>query len=315
MSPPETARGAWFLRELLRLYAAPFVLLAWALVPRLRARMMRSLRSSALVWKVFVEPFRTTTREAREVATSPAGAALDGKVVAVFVTAAVCLTLLEYFGRAHRAPSVVAGLRFLGFDEAAALVKRAMGDQLGRLTYRAVAVFACYFVVPVVVVKGWFRERLADYGLGLRGALKDGWIYVLLLGAVAPVIGLASFDAQFQQKYPFYAVAPGEALWPRFWLWEALYFSQFFALEFFYRGFLVHGLRRRLGYYSVLAMTVPYCMVHFGKPFPETLGAIVAGVVLGSLSLKTRSIWLGVGIHLSVALAMDLAALWQKGLL
>ena len=58
-------------------------------------------------------------------------------------------------------------------------------------------------------------------------------------------------------------------------------------------------------------MTVPYCMIHFGKPMPETFGAIGAGVVLGFMSLKTRSIWLGAMLHVAVAWSMDAAALWR----
>jgi membrane protease YdiL (CAAX protease family) len=63
---------------------------------------------------------------------------------------------------------------------------------------------------------------------------------------------------------------------------------------------------------SIFVMMVPYCMIHFGKPMPETLGAILAGIVLGTLSLKSRSIFLGILIHYSVAIAMDLMALYRK---
>ena len=41
------------------------------------------------------------------------------------------------------------------------------------------------------------------------------------------------------------------------------------------------------------------------------MGAIVAGVVLGTLAMKTRSIWSGFLIHVSVAISMDVAALMQ----
>jgi membrane protease YdiL (CAAX protease family) len=92
-----------------------------------------------------------------------------------------------------------------------------------------------------------------------------------------------------------------------------LYLFQFFCLEFFFRGFVVHGLKKRFGYYAVFMMTIPYCMIHFGKPMPETIAAIIAGVILGTLSLKSRTIWMGVIIHYSVAIAMDFSALWQKG--
>jgi membrane protease YdiL (CAAX protease family) len=56
-------------------------------------------------------------------------------------------------------------------------------------------------------------------------------------------------------------------------------------------------------------MIVPYCMIHFQKPMAETFGAIIAGLVLGTLAMRTRSIWGGVAIHAAVALTMDVLAL------
>jgi membrane protease YdiL (CAAX protease family) len=53
-------------------------------------------------------------------------------------------------------------------------------------------------------------------------------------------------------------------------------------------------------------------MIHFPKPYLEACGAIVAGVVLGSLSMKTGSIWAGFLIHSTVAILMDLLALAQR---
>jgi hypothetical protein len=56
-------------------------------------------------------------------------------------------------------------------------------------------------------------------------------------------------------------------------------------------------------------------MVHFGKPFGETIAAIFAGLILGTLSLKSRSIVLGIIIHYSVAITMDIFALYREGLI
>ena len=55
-------------------------------------------------------------------------------------------------------------------------------------------------------------------------------------------------------------------------------------------------------------------MIHFGKPISETAGAIIAGIVLGFLSLNTNSILLGILVHVTVALTMDICALWRSGL-
>jgi membrane protease YdiL (CAAX protease family) len=133
-------------------------------------------------------------------------------------------------------------------------------------------------------------------------------MYLVML----PCVLYVSFDPSFQRTYPFYRLQTGEPLWPRLVAWEIVYGVQFLALEFFFRGFLVHGTRRRFGAYSILVMTVPYCMVHFDKPLPETLGSIVAGLALGFMSLKTRSIWPGAAVHIAVAWTMDAAALYQQ---
>ena len=81
------------------------------------------------------------------------------------------------------------------------------------------------------------------------------------------------------------------------------------SLEFFFRGFILNGLRRALGANAIFVMIVPYCMIHYGKPLPETLGAIGAGLILGTLAMRTKSIWGGVLIHIGVATTMDVLAL------
>jgi membrane protease YdiL (CAAX protease family) len=56
-------------------------------------------------------------------------------------------------------------------------------------------------------------------------------------------------------------------------------------------------------------------MLHYQKPVLEALAAIAGGVVLGSLSLKMRSIWWGAMLHIGVAGTMDVLSLSQKGML
>jgi membrane protease YdiL (CAAX protease family) len=88
-----------------------------------------------------------------------------------------------------------------------------------------------------------------------------------------------------------------------------MYFAQFFALEIFFRGFWLAGLRNTLGSGAIFAMCVPYCMIHYGKPYLEACGAVVAGIALGSLSMRTKSIYSGFIVHVTVALSMDLLSL------
>lgn len=168
-----------------------------------------------------------------------------------------------------------------------------------------------YLVLPALYTRFALKQRLVDMGLGFKGALKHWWIYVGLYALVMPAVYIVSKTDSFQRTYPFYEHA-GRSL-QDFLLWEATYALQFLSLEFFFRGVLIHATKHRLGVYSILLSVIPYCMIHFGKPMPETLGAILAGIALGFLSLYTRSIWLGVAIHVSVAVSMDILSLIAQG--
>jgi membrane protease YdiL (CAAX protease family) len=251
-------------------------------------------------------------------ATDESGPRLDVHVAIVFVTAAISLTLIEYLVKGGHG-RLAGYLDALGLDSVALWLRRAMLDspteEFNGLAYFSLGCSTFYFLLPALVIKLGFRQRLSDYGLKLRGVFKDAWMYGLMITGMVPVVFAVSFTGPFQAKYPFYQLAPGEPLWPYFVFWELLYALQFVALEFFFRGFLLHGARRQLGYYAIFAMMVPYCMIHFGKPILETFAAIIAGIVLGIMSLRTRSIWMGAALHITVAWLMDALALWHKGLL
>ncbi len=184
-----------------------------------------------------------------------------------------------------------------------------------RLCMWAAGQMFCYMVIPVLMMKLVIGMGVRECGLKIRGCMKSAWIYLGMYGVMAPALFYFSTWGGFLETYPFYRVGEGEALWPRFWVWEFLYWGQFVALEFFFRGFMLHGVKGRFGFYSIYVMMVPYCMIHFGKPLPETFGAIGAGVILGFMSLRTNSIWWGAALHIGVAVTMDLLALWRMGTL
>ena len=66
---------------------------------------------------------------------------------------------------------------------------------------------------------------------------------------------------------------------------------------------------RSFGSGAIWSMVVPYCMIHYGKPYLEASSAVIAGVVLGSLAMRTRSIYAGFLVHATVAVTMDILAL------
>ncbi len=246
----------------------------------------------------------------------PAAARADRNALIVLTTSAIFLSLRHYWDSLFPLGEVLRDygdyVMLPGSVSLGDYLRRGENYELTRLAYWVFGQAVAYIVGPVLVIKLVLRQRLRDYGLKLRG-LTDGWyIYLAMYLLLLPLVILVSTTKSFQHSYPFYRLLHDEPLWPRFIIWQMLYAFQFFALEFFFRGFMIHGSKQRLGAQAIVAMTIPYCMIHYGKPLPETLGAIVAGVLLGFMSLKTRSIWLGGALHVAVAWSMDFSAVLQK---
>jgi membrane protease YdiL (CAAX protease family) len=268
----------------------------------------------------FGEPLRKVEAESLAYRLSDRGRGLDTKTVTVILTAAACLTVMNYAAAPDRL-TWLAGFvaeRTAGPDarkQVADTLYRWTTTQSTRLTWAGLCMILSYTVLPVVAIKCVFRERLTDYGIGVRGVAGDWPVYLTFAVVMLPLVWLCSMEDRFQDTYPFYRVnAPGE-VGPELWRWEAIYALQFVALEFFFRGFIVHGTKHRFGAYSVFVMVVPYCMIHFQKPLPECCGSIVAGVALGLVSLVTRSIWPGAALHIMVAWGMDASCLIRRGML
>ena len=277
---------------------------------------MRSLIRSRL-WSSYVTAIQDhgdAQSAAYRAVTSRAQA--NRKAVVVLVTSALSLTILN-FGATSQPHWLITLLEGLGLDGWAGWVRAAFQtsqyQQRNGLLFWGIGQVFAYTVLPLLAVKLVLKERVRDYGVRVKGIGRHAPVYAVLLAVSVPFVVAASYTASFQAKYPFYDLEPGGGLWPDMALWWAVYGLQFAALEFFFRGFMVHGLSGRLGYMAVFVMVVPYNMLHYGKPVAEALAAIAGGAVLGSLSLRSRSIWWGVAVHVAVAGTMDVAALIHKG--
>lgn len=171
-------------------------------------------------------------------------------------------------------------------------------------------------VLPLLAIRALFGRRPRELGYRLRGTSRLGWIYLGLLLVVLPAVAWASTRRDFQASYPQArgVVVDGAVPLELFIPYQVAYFLVFLSGESFWRGYLVFGLERDLGRMAIPWMVMLYSMGHYGKPFLETNGAILAGSVLGWLALRHRSFWLGVALHWTVALSMDVAVLWRQGI-
>lgn len=170
-----------------------------------------------------------------------------------------------------------------------------------------------FVIIPIITIKWLLKEPLKNYGLGLGRLRKHIKWYLLLVAPILCFVVIVSFRDDFSNHYPFYKLA--HRSWFDLIAWEILYLLQFFCVEFFFRGFVIQGCRPAFGVNALFIMIVPYLMIHFSKPWLEASGAIFFGLFLGMLAFKSRTIWGGVFVHISIALSMDIAALMQtKGL-
>lgn len=226
---------------------------------------------------------------------------LPKKPIVVLLTSTICLVGLVFFTNASTLP--FGGHGFTGSHY-----------RFYHFIYWAISSSFFYLALPIVVIKFIFKERLQDYGWKRSQFFGYYKTYLLIFLLMFPLLVAASYSSRFQSTYPFYVPATGEESFvPYYVTWELCYIVQFFALEFFFRGFMIHGLKSDLGPLSIFIMVIPYCMMHYSKPLPECVASIFAGVFLGLMSYKTQSVWMGSLLHTAVALSMNWLSLWQQG--
>ena len=229
---------------------------------------------------------------------------LEFKPTLLLVATSLLLTVYRYYGRRQFLRGLLGG-HFSGISFAPLLPFFAW--------YLGAAI--PLLLIPVLLIRGAFRESLRAYGFQMGNARWGlgfvGIAYVLML----PILGIAAQLPGFQHKYPLFKryyditqLAFGTR-WTLILLYELAYGIYFISWEFFFRGFMLYGLEPYFGTYTVFVQTIPFAIMHYGKPFPEALGSIFTGILLGFVGLHTRSFYYAFLVHWLVALTMDLISL------
>lgn len=230
----------------------------------------------------------------------------DYRIALVLLLLPVLLAISYYYGK----PSYYirelssSGIAFFGADF----------EYLKMLPYAYMSgiLLVTRILVPCLIIIYLFKDKLSDYGWKLIGISEHIPLYLGLYILCLPFIYFASLQNSFLASYPFYKSAASGG-W-HFWGYETIYMMQLFCVEAFFRGFLLFALYRKFGYYAVLILLTPYCMIHFGKPFPEVIASVFSGALLGVLALRAGSFYPGAVLHMAVAFTMDVTSLYQKGL-
>jgi membrane protease YdiL (CAAX protease family) len=159
-------------------------------------------------------------------------------------------------------------------------------------------------VVPALIVKLVFRERLADYGVQLGNRVLSVRSFLLLAPACVLAAYLASCDPATRQVYPINKSAgssPGA-----FGLHAITYLLFYVGWEFHFRGFLQFGLRDRLGAANALLVQVmASSLLHIGRSGVEAFAAVGGGILWGVIAYRTRSLLSGLLQHFLLGIALD----------
>ncbi len=146
--------------------------------------------------------------------------------------------------------------------------------------------------------------RLQEVGLGV-GQWSRGLVWLAVGIPLACVVAwFSAAQPEMQAVYPLERglTSDGSSFIPHL----AGQLVYYIAWEVLFRGVLLFGLRKRMGFAGAnIVQTALSAIAHFGKPLPEALAAIPAGLIFGGIAKHTRSVWYVVLIHLAVGAAQD----------
>lgn len=159
------------------------------------------------------------------------------------------------------------------------------------------------FWVPMLTILIVFREEPDRFGFRLGSWHRIWLVLVILFGGLLAVMVVVSRWQAFQDYYPIFRGYPefagAFADYPRTSPWraapllmvyaQASYGMYLFCWEFFFRGYLLFGLSRSIGWSAILIQAAAFGLLHFGKPVTEVVASFGAGVILGIIALNAKS--------------------------
>jgi membrane protease YdiL (CAAX protease family) len=152
-----------------------------------------------------------------------------------------------------------------------------------------------YLALPVCIIL-LLKGRLRDHGIAL-GDWKQGlrWTLVFIALSIATTWFSVRSIPGIRQYYR------GEIFGPALIVHTIAYMA---AWEFFFRGFMLFGLRK-FGFAAAnVLQTLLFFFMHFGKPAPELYSTLVTGLIFGYLTWRCRSVLPMIIIHSTIMLSV-----------
>jgi membrane protease YdiL (CAAX protease family) len=149
-----------------------------------------------------------------------------------------------------------------------------------------------FFLLPVLSIILVLRRNPLDFGLRF-GSARAWTFYVLLTLIIAVPVLYALSGVESLQQY--YTREQLDLL-----LYSGTIAIYLFSWEFLFRGFMLFGLREKLGEMSIVVQMIPFVILHFGKPDIEVLSTIFTGLWFGFICYRTNSFWPAFIIHTAI---------------
>jgi len=224
----------------------------------------------------------------------------DRKVFIIFVSVAVLQTISWYFTSRD----------FFRENFYYNYFKAEASADLYEFLYWFGSDFITLFILPLVIIKFLLKEKINGYGLKF-GDYKTGLKYFIIFSiCILTFTFFLSQIPEFANNYPFLKSAKYD--WKTFIIFETAALVYMIAWEFIWRGFMLFGLEEKFGMNAILIQMLSFVILHNGKPFIETLSAIIGAILLGYIAIRTRSIFYGVAIHFILFFSMDLFVVLMK---
>lgn len=175
-------------------------------------------------------------------------------------------------------------------------------------TYRIFAAFFLFALIPGIILRWGFCEKLSDYGVGVGNFYRTCRSFLILCPIMVLIGMLSGRNEAFLEVYPLNpSIRPGSSV-ALFSIHSLSYIFYYAGWEFLFRGFLQKTLLEQMGPFSaVLVQTLASTMMHFGNPISEVFGAILGGLFWGFLVFRTRSLLSGFMQHTVLGISLDAA--------
>ena len=160
------------------------------------------------------------------------------------------------------------------------------------------------FVLPLILILLVLRDKPKSFGFQI-GDYKFGLMSSLVFFIImVPVLWIASGTETFARAYPQGGIRIREnmSILVYYELFVGFYML---AWEFFWRGYMLFGLKEKFGFYAIFIQMIPFFILHRGKPEIETFASIFAGLVLGIQAWRARSFIYCFLTHWSIMIFVD----------